>query len=176
MSDLEIIYPRTTRDLVPFRGATTLESARTIFNQLDIVSTYEVEVGPGSSNMDVNHFKAMAERELCAEVRPMLMECVPDVIRAVKYATCVLTWNGCYSQVLTHARKDVLDVAVEALGGARPLLQASLSVLQSALRPMSGEYLFSRFAFPVKSPVMESFIQRYLREAVRYMRLSMDFT
>ena len=167
MSDLEIIYPRTTRDLVPFRGATNLESARTIFNQLDIVGTYEVEVGPGSCNMDVNHFKAKAERELCAEVRPILMECVP----------CVLMWNGCtFSQVLTHARKDVLDVAVEALGGARPLLQASLCVLQSALRPMSGEYLFSRFAFAVKSPVMESFNQRYLSEAVRYMRLSMDFT
>ncbi len=64
MFDLEINYPRTTRDLVPVRGATTLESVRTIFNQLDIVGMYEVEVGSGSGKMDVNHFKAMAEREL----------------------------------------------------------------------------------------------------------------
>ncbi len=60
-------------------------------------------------------------RELWVEVRPIPTECVPWVIRKVKCATSVLMWNGCiFSQGLTHARKDVLDAAVEALGGARP--------------------------------------------------------
>ena len=72
-------------------------------------------------------------------------------------------------QVLCQSRKDVLAVAVSSLGGALPLLKSDLHALQNSLRPMSPEFLYSHFAFANKSPVTQSFIMRYVNEAVNYI-------